>query len=265
MRQYKKIVITLSLMLITLIFIQFLWYQDLNAQRNLYIGDLIHLRINDSSIAREDLTQQFEGFEIVDFVADESGIDLTLQCLEVGTKNIYIGKQEIEIIVESTLVDIQRDDIYEVTPDLMKPEIIVPWFSVFISTGILFLGLVIYLGVGLIKKKRQKELTLLEQSVQRINALDLEQKDCLGSMTLELKGYIQHKYSVKALGKTTEEFKSAIANIPISTATIQNILVWLNECDFYKFSGSQVNTEKKQLFKEKVLELLQLIDKEVTQ
>ncbi len=80
----KKVKITLLLLILTL----FYSGQVQAEARNIYVGDLIELRISTQEFTKDALIDKFKDFEIVDLDEDNGGYLLTLRSFEAGEKKV---------------------------------------------------------------------------------------------------------------------------------------------------------------------------------
>jgi len=79
-------------------------------------------------------------------------------------------------------------------------------------------------------------------------------------MTMEVKSYLQKEFGITLIGKTTDEFKLACVELSIHEESKSQLNAWLNESDYYKFSGIEVSLEKKETMKETLILLVKAIE-----
>lgn len=231
----------------------------IKAERNLYIGDMIRLNIDGTEYTKEELQTLFKGFELVDVSVEQQMTVVTLRCLEIGTKTVLIGNQEIEITVASALADVQRDAIYDFEPILKQPAFTVPWLFVEVFLiGIFILSGILY-AINFLKMKKNKILTPYACCVKSLREMSLSEHSFLALMTGEVKYYIQREFSTQVIGKTTDEFKQVVSEIMLDETIKRELYMWLNESDFYKFSGTDITIDKKENMRKTLMELVERI------
>lgn len=235
---------------------------SVNAERSLYIGDMVRLELDSVDYSKEDIQSQLDGFELVDFEVNSGKTILTLRCLEIGTKSIKIDNQEIEITVASALEDVQRDTIYGFDSVLNEPKWSVPWLiielfsiGVFLVTG----------GIVLIqwhKNKKLKELSDFSICIATLKSIDLENQHCLAQMTIATKNYVQREFSTTVIGKTTQEFKDVFEQLQVDQDLKLQLYEWFNESDYYKFSGVTVPMDKKEYLRDRLIQIVHIIEQQ---
>jgi len=234
--------------------------QAIAESRNIYVGDLIDIKVITKEFSRSELEEKFKDFEIVSINEDREGFLITLRTFETGEKKIQLGDKEIIIDVKSTLDDIQRDDVFEGSLDPEEAGFSVEWRDIF------YLLLAIMLVSGCISfrkylaKRKIRILTPFEQFVMQINSIPLDDDNFFVKLTAGLKEYIESAYSCCIRGKTSTELVNAISGLPGLYESLPAIRSWLTECDRLKFTGVKVSKEKRQAVCSELIELVKKID-----
>lgn len=227
-------------------------------ERSIYVGDLIKIEIETNLYSEDDIRDKFKDFEIVDIKDTDKGYLLTLRSFETGKKTIQIDNNEIEIEIKSTLEEIDRDKIYEGDEGTRSYG-----FS-FNYSYIFYLLIGIFLITGCIslwqyiKRRKTGPASAFIVFKKAIDEISLEERDCFVTMTLNLKNYLQTKYSCSIRGKTCKEIIAEISSITVLEPFIPDIKSWLQMCDYYKFTGVAVTTEQKQ---ELLIRLVEIVEK----
>ncbi|MCL1792327.1 MAG: hypothetical protein FWG34_00500 [Oscillospiraceae bacterium] len=227
-------------------------------ERNIYIGDVITLQIDSQDLSADEIAEKFRDFEILGIAKQSGGYLVSARILKVGEHKIYLGGREILIDARSTLDDIDRDDIFEA--ELRPPE---PDFAFYLRIAVCaFAGIfVLSGGYVLLKKifvKKPKEQNPLELFLHRSASLSEEDENYFVDLTHYFKNYLEALYGFHIIGKTTPEIAGELKNSGLAGDTITEIWHWLAECDRLKFTGVQVQGEKK---KEHYTRLLYLVKK----
>lgn len=103
----KKSKISLLLIILSLFFV-ISSSSILAEERNIYVGDLIELKIQGEDLTLDELKDKFKDFEIVNVSDISNGYLLTIRSFEPGEKTIQLGDKEIKIVVKSILNEIER-------------------------------------------------------------------------------------------------------------------------------------------------------------
>lgn len=240
----KKIKNILLLLIISLVFI--VSPIDIKAEeRNIYVGDLIELKIETQDLTLDELKDKFKDFEIVNVTEIPKGYIFTLRSFETGETTINIGDKEVKIVIKSTLDEIERDEVYDGDLEPLKPGFYLKWIYVFIPLVIIFLFTLTINIRTFIKNRKVSSLTPYERFNRAIGDLTVHQKDYLVQLTLIFKEYLSSTYSFNIKGKTSTEIIYEISNMPKLSEKLQDIKSWLMENDYFKFSGTDVPMAKK--------------------
>jgi RNA recognition motif-containing protein len=220
-------------------------------ERNIYVGDLIELRVSIKNTDEDELRDKFKDFEIVD-IKDDAGIYLiTLRSFETGEKTVELGDKEIVIDVKSTLDDIKSEDIIEGDLSPEDAGFSIDWKYVLIGVLLIFL---VTGGVSIwkyIKSRKVSSLSPYQMFVQRSKEILPDDSDGFGKLTVAFKQYLETICSCPLRGKTSCEIIGEIGNIQRLQAFVPPIQSWLEESDRLKYTGISVPGEKKkQLFDE---------------
>ncbi|WP_432409129.1 hypothetical protein [Wukongibacter sp. M2B1] len=223
--------------------------------RNIYIGDLITLEIKSQGISQEEIIDALKEFEIMEIEVLDDGYKVTLRSFETGEKTITIGDQDIDIIIVSTLDDIQREDIYEGDLTPRGGGRVIPWLIIYMVVMGIFIISGIVLLISKIKKRRTQEKSPYESFKIALELVDISDTSALVEMTAIFKQYIQEIFHCKIIGKTSNEIMIEVEQIEETSPYRLDIHNWLTRCDTYKFSGLDV---KKEQIGEMRLDLMQI-------
>lgn len=250
----KKQKIVSLLIIISLFFI--ISSVALAEKRNIYVGDLIQIRVTTQEFTGEELRDKFKDFEIVNMEEKEDGCLLTLRSFEPGEKKIQLGDKEIVIDVKSTLKEIKRVGIYEGDPSpekagmsLYLQYVFYVLLAVFLVTG----------GINLwrfMKKRKKSSKTPFQHFMARMNAVSEDDDGYFVKLTFYFKEYIESRYSCRIRGKTSSEIIDEIKSLHILGPKLPAIQAWLEKSDRFKFSGIQASRESKQELHQELEELV---------
>lgn len=229
-------------------------------ERNIYVGDLINIKVDTLLYDEEDLRDKFKDFDIVKIKDTEKGYILTLRSFETGKKIVQLDNKEIEIDVKSTLDEIDRDEPYEGELNTESKGFSFNYSYVFYFLLIIFLVAVSITLIKFIKKRKKISLNIYQCFKNEIDGISLDDHDCFVKMTLSLKNYLQSKYKCSIRGKTCDEIMSEISSITILSDSLPDIKSWLKISDYYKFSGVVVTMAQKQELLNKLIALVEKIE-----
>jgi hypothetical protein len=236
-------------------------------KRNIFIGDVIELKVTSQNITIDELKNKFKEFEIIDIKEDKDSFVLTLRSFDPGEKTVQIGNKEIKINVKSALKEMKRDGIYEGETMPLEAEKPIEWKYVF------FVLLGIFLvtgGVNLwwfISRRKKSPKGHYEQFVNKAKGLSPDDGEFLVKLTQSFKEYLESTYSCTIRGKTSSELIEKIRSIPDLLPVLPAVQNWLIESDRFKYMGITASAEKKQELSDLLLDLVGKIDdaKEVKQ
>ncbi len=238
-----KIVITLLL----LVFVVLFFTKDAYAKnRNIYVGDLIKLKITSRSISEEEIRDKFTDFEIVDLKKEEDGYQITLRSFEVGEKIIQIGEQELKITVHSTLKDIERTDLYEGDLDPVRAGFSQKVQYIFYSCALIFIITGAITLIRGIKSRKIAALNPFQNFHKQLEVISLTEEDYFVKLSKCLKSYLEASYSCSLNGKTTSEIIEELMLVPDLQIEIEALHSWLLESDIYKYTKTAASMEQKQ-------------------
>lgn len=256
MKKSKMLLLLLVICTFFVISFEYVWAED----RNIYVGDLIELKIQAQDLTLDELKDKFKDFEIVEVLNIPEGYILTLRSFEIGEKTIQIGDKEIKIIVKSTLDEIKRTDIYEGDLKPVEAGFHIKWMYVFIPLVAVFL-LTLALNIrAFFKKRKISSLTPYERFSKAISGLSVDQEDFLVNLTLCFKDYLESTYFFRIKGKTSTEIIYEIGRIPRLNEKLAEIKGWLTENDYFKFSGTVAPMAKKLELMERLTELVRKLE-----
>lgn len=229
-------------------------------ERNIYVGDLIELRISSENITADELRDKFREFEIVDMQENGTGFIIRLRSFETGERKVRLGDKEIIIVIKSTLEDIKRNGVFEGGSHIESAG-----FSVRGQYALLILPLTA-LGTGgillwrYLKTRRSTSLSPYQCFMRQTDEIAWGSRDFFVKLTYYFKVYVEAKFSCRIRGKTSTEIMREISGLPELEESLTEIRSWLNESDRIKFSGSLVSMEKKQKLHEALVELVRKIE-----
>ncbi|GKX32371.1 hypothetical protein SH1V18_48510 [Vallitalea longa] len=229
-------------------------------ERDIYVGDLINIKVDTLLYDEDDLRDKFKDFEIVDIKDTEEGYILTLRSFETGKKTVKLDNKEIEIDIKSTLDEIDRDEPYEGELNTESHGFSFDYSYVFYLLLIIFLVAVSITIIKFIRKRKKISLSIYQRFKNDIDSISLEDHDCFVKMTLSLKNYLQSKYQCSIRGKTCDEIMLEISPITNLKDLLTDIKSWLKISDYYKFSGVVVTIEQKQELLNKLIALVEKIE-----
>lgn len=254
----KKIKIIFFIVLITIFFIPSVGAVE--SERNIYIGDLIELKITSQTIAEDELREKFKEFDIVDIKNDGENHIITIRSFEPGEKLVRIGNKEIIIDIKSTLDEIDRNTIVEgdLEPQAGKKFNIIRYLAfifppVFLVSGITLL-------IISIKRKKTASLSPYQLFIKNVRAVSLNDNEYLVKLTENFKKYIEDIYSYSIRGKTSSEIIKEIEHIKEINPLINELEKWLYKSDMFKFSGNFPTPEDKKQLLEGLIELVDKIE-----
>lgn len=232
MKGFKKA----SLMILSAALILIFSCPLLAEERNIYIGDLIELKITTHEFTEDEIREKFNDFEIVELKSIPDGYLVTLRTFETGEKVVDLGGNEIIITVKSTLDEIDRDEVFEgsLTPESAG---FMPNFNyLFFAAVIVFAASGGVLAARYVKKRRDLRLTPYERFIKQLDRISVDDADCLVKLTMCFKEYLEAKFLLRIKGKTSTEMTGEISTVNKLQPFINRISNWLNESDYYKFS-----------------------------
>lgn len=231
-----------------------------SGSRNIYVGDIITLKITSRDFSPDDLREKFKAFEIVEIKDEPDGYVLSLRTFETGEKKILLGDKEISINVQSTLDDIQREGIFEGAATVMESGFPFHWRILFyVAAGIFILSGCIVLVRAFLKRKI-KALSPYRMFLMRSSSLSAEDESYFVDLTFYFKEYIESLYKCRIIGKTSVEIVKELNRLQALDTMLPEIQKWLTECDRFKFTGMSVSKEIKQAHYGELLKLAENID-----
>lgn len=233
---------------ITLIMMLILAFSGLSSavERNIYVGDLIELKITAQGLTGDEVREKFKDFEIVDLKTVSDGFLITIRTFETGEKVVNLGNSEIIITVKSTLGEIDRNDLFEGDTSPENPGFPMDYGILFY---VLLLASVVTGGILLanyIKRRRDSLKNPYRRFLDRIKKIPVDDSRYLVMITKCLKKYLEQKFKLNIKGKTSAEILREISAVQCLQPMYEKIRGWLEEMDHYKFSGVFSTDEKKQ-------------------
>lgn len=215
-------------------------------ERNIYVGDLIELKISTTAFSEEEIAGKFNGFEIVAMEKQPDGFLLTLRTFETGEKKITLGDKEIVIHVQSTLDNIERNDVFEGSIEVQDAGFLPDWRIPAGLAALLFILSGGFTAVKLLQNRKLARLSPKERFMKAISRVSLDDREALVYLTLCLKMYLETRFSLRIRGKTSGEILQELSPIPELQPGLPEIGDWLEKCDYLKFSGSKASQDQKQ-------------------
>ena len=224
----------------------------------IYIGDLIKLKISTDSLTEKDLREKFKDFEIEEVKKDKTSENYTIaiRSFEPGEKNIKIGNKNIIIKVKSRLAEIEKKDIYlkNEKGEIKIKESKKPFpvtntvYGLGIVISLIILALIIKFISKKVKMKKQKKP--YETLIEELNKLKME--TFFVEATYFYKKYIYEKYGERIYGKTSNEI---LQQIP-KKVNFEKLKEWLEFSDKCKFTKYQITENDQKKYKEKLIEIV---------
>ena len=232
----KKTKIFFLILIITLFFIPSVG--AVQNGRNIYIGDLIELKVTSQAVTEDELRDKFKDFDIVDIKEDGENYIIAIRSFEPGEKLVRIGNKEILIDIKSTLDEIDRNTIFEgdLEPKTGKNFNFIRYAAFVLPSVFLISGIIILLTY--IKRKKAVSLTPYQLFITNVKAVALDDNEYLVKLTEYFKKYIEEVYSYSIRGKTSSEIIKEIEHIKGITPFINDLEKWLYKSDVFKFSGN---------------------------
>jgi hypothetical protein len=230
-------------------------------ERNIYIGDLIELKITSQTITEDELREKFKEFDIVDIKNDGENYIITIRSFEPGEKLVKIGNKEIVIDIKSTLDEIENESIFEGSLEPKEGN----KFNITRYAAFIFPSVFLVSGIGLliisIQRKKAASLTPYQLFIKNVKGVSLNDTMYLVKLTESFKKYIEDVYSYSIRGKTSSEIIGEIKNIKEVNPILKNLEEWLYECDIFKFSGKTPSHEDKKRLLESLIDIVGKIEK----
>ncbi len=250
----------MTFLLLVMMFIMFLLSNAAASERNIYVGDIVELKISSQKLTEEVIRDKFRDFEIVGLVKESDHFIIKLRTFETGEKRVVLGDKEIVIVVKSTLQEIQSEGPMEgsLTPIAPKPAI--PWLYIFIA---LLAAFAVTGAINLKErfiKKSKAQLSPYQRFLSQSAGVSPEDREFLVKQTCFFKEYLEAVYQCKIKGMTSSEILITASRLPRMQGVRQELGSWLRECDFFKFSGTTASRERKLEMQRQLAELVGRID-----
>ena len=261
----KSHLILIIILLFVLLSSVFLLNKDSNIknlaeERQIYVGDLVYIEIPKETVTEMDIREAFKGFEIVTIEEKEEEYTIAIRSFEIGVKSVMIQGQEINIHINSLLAESTREDIYEGNYNLKEPGINIYWMYIEAGLIVLFLISVFIFIYKRLKKRNEKTISNYNQVIDWITKLEKDRSQYFVKLTAYLKWYIEKTFDVKIIGKTSKEFIEEMNKNNINLVKKNLVRDWLGKCDYHKFSGQIGKEEDKEEMKNKLIEIIKIIE-----
>ncbi len=215
-------------------------------ERDIYIGDLLTFKITSDSHTMEDLQKKFGDFEIVDINELETGYELTMRTFEPGEYSIILGDKKIEILVGSTLEDIERDSIFSGELSPLKSSYSSIWFYLFYGLIILLAIIFMILIWHYIKNKQKEDENSYQRFIRKMAVIGITKDEYFVELTFIFKEYLENSFGYQVRGKTSEEIIDEIKDIPELEEKLSEIRRWLRLADYYKYTEAVATADIKE-------------------
>ncbi len=224
-------------------------------ERNIYVGDLLTLKVSYDSYTLKDLQKKFSDFEIVDSKELDTGYELTLRTFEPGEYSIILGDKKIEIVVSSTLEDMERDSIFSGDLSPLQSSYSSVWFYLFYGFIIILAIILITLIWQFIKNKKKENETPYQQFMRSLALIEFTEDNYFVDLTFIFKEYLEKTFACQIRGKTSEEIIDEIKDIPELVNRLGQIREWLRLADYYKYTEVVATTGIKEKQQDSLKEL----------
>ncbi len=231
--------------------------------RKIYIGDIFTVEITAERLSSEEIAELFREFEIVELKQDRGRFLVSARTFEPGEYIVLIGDKELVITVASILEDIERDDVFEGSSEVLKPMIYWPWRLLFYAAAGVFVLSTGVIAAKALLRRREKSLGPYQLFLKKASSLAIDSHSYFVDLTLLFKRYLESLYNFRIIGKTSAEILSALSRLNDLNSVLPDIETWLVECDRFKFSGIPVAREQKQAHYQKLLKLVETINNQV--
>lgn len=213
--------------------------------RNLYIGDLVAIEIGSDTVSDTEIHEAFTGFDVVDVIRSEGMISVTLRTLTTGSFETTLEGQEIVIQVNSTLVDIPRDDIFESQPQVSSRSLSLIMIAIFLVSVLVCVVSSTVLLIKGVKKRNKKTKSAYDVFMENLSSMDLSRHTSVGEMTKALKIYLSYETGLQLIGLTTDELMNTYKT---PTSELEDRLFdWLRLADVIKYTGENRNNHLKKI------------------
>lgn len=229
-------------------------------ERSIFVGDLINIKISAQSFSENELREKFKDFEIVNIKQDSEDYFVSLRSFDPLEKTIILGSKELKITIKSTLNEIKRDAIFDGNLNPQEPSFTMNWQVVFFILLFLFVvtgGIFLW---NLKNKRKNLQLSPFKCFNKQIGKIAFDDELYFVKLTLALKEYLESRYSCCIKEKTSNETIEELKYIPELKESIFTIKCWLEENDYYKFTGVTTGMDKKKELLERLIDIVTKID-----
>lgn len=234
-----------------------------------YIGDLIELEITKSSLSSKKLLGKFKDFEIANHKKDQNGIHIFLRRFKTGRLKLKFGKNKyllfetpsaLDLFTSKDILDINNQDRESA---LKRPDFLFPYIRFFIAFLILFLLLCLYIFYKIFKKLKNKKDKELPAFLWYQNFIrNLPDQHFFIALTHAFKGYLDRKFNLKIIGKTSSEILLEIKKHPLLDERSKKLKEWLSFLDLCKYTGYTASEEEKYKSKRLLEQMVQKWEEE---
>lgn len=229
-------------------------------ERNIYVGDIINIKLSSNIYTEEDIREKFKDFEIVHLKKEEDVYLIGLRTFETGKKNVKLGDKEIEVVVYSTLEGKEDRELIDGDSSYEKVGINRVYGYFLYGTLAVFLFVSTLYIIRLIRGKNKAELTPRGRFWSSFKKANLHDEESLAFMKSIFKRYMEEVYSCSIKGKTSCEIVREIKEVEGLQEHMYQIKKWFKKCDSYTFSRIISTAEEKQKLFNELEELVEYME-----
>ena len=231
------------------------------ATRDLYIGDVLEIKITTSQYSPDQIKEKLKEFEVVDLKKSDNGYLIKIRSFETGVKKIRLGSKLLKIDVKSTLTKYDRDQVF--AGDLKVEQI-----NEFKLYRYLFYGLVVLLVMIVLgfvwklyrNKNSDKQLSPFVKFKRKLESVDKNGAEFFVVLTYAFKKYIEESFNRRIIGKTSSEIMEEINDITQLNSYLKRIKDWLETADYYKFTTGEADKKQRKQQLQKLKKIVKEID-----
>ncbi len=255
----------------TLLVILFILFNQLAFASSYYIGDLIKLNITHSNLSKEEVKELFNDFEIVGIDKIKNGYQIAFRSFTPIKKEIKIGNKVIEINISTTLKLYENKDIIDIQQNKKNITIKsdVSAYKVFLHyyfhiIVLLFIVVLIIISIFIflkIKKSRKNNSEAQKTAYEYFQEIlpSVQDDQFFYSITKAFKIYLEKKFQVSILGKTSHELIPEIGKISKSNVELND---WLSYVDQFKYMNNKSSVEEKDKIYKSVINYIQKLEEQ---
>ena len=195
-------------------------------EKDFYIGDQIKLIVCSNSLTKSIFSEKLKDFYVDKIEKQEAGCWLVyFRSFETGKKEIEIGDKKIIFEIKSVLNEFERKDIFDIQDDIEnaveKPDF--PFPLTILTAFLVVFGVVFILTRKKLKKESLKTaIDFFNEAIQKI-----QPEFFFEDLTLAFKIYVEKKFNVRILGKTSLEIIGEAYKIEQLKESREKLKKWL--------------------------------------